>query len=187
MLPTHPAGGSLGGTPWPPPHCCYLGFNKDFLRMPVLPVVLEGGGLWGVLGGHLSPVTCCTVASLDPRPRRELGQLIRAPRVPHCHGTACKQPRAAPQHWVGAGYQHPTAGGALLPALCPPTPQPWGRSCSCYFPPCPHRVPVMLPPVLGVKAGHGDPRQRVGTGVSQELPVIAVAPGTGRGGGGGAA
>lgn len=69
--PTILLGGSLGGSPSPtPPYCCYLGLNKDFLRMPVLPVIL---GLWGGARVVLGPVTCFPpVASalplLEPMP-----------------------------------------------------------------------------------------------------------------------
>lgn len=95
-------GGFLGGSPQPPPHCCYLGLNnnKDFLRTPVLPVCM----------GALSLVTC-------PGWQLGLGQLIRAPRVPTCHGAGTPALHggviSTPQLGVG-GSSGP------VPALCPP-------------------------------------------------------------------
>lgn len=187
--------GCLGGAPPTPPHCCYLGLNKDFLPTPALSVLLGGKG--GCRGGpgpcplsHAAP-WLFSCPSLDPRPGRELGLgwLIRAPRVPQCHGTCCKQPRAAPQPWGGC-YRGPTPGGscgtvlqqrllALLPAPFPLTPR--GRSCPCLSPPpspgCPSDAPSCpggSRPVTGTHVSGSAPGCRKGCG---QVPGLALGQG----------
>lgn len=129
--------GGPRGCPLASCHCCYLGLNKDFLRMPVLPVVL---GIWETVGAR-----CCPLAlpALALCPRRELGVKIRVPRAACITGGAVYSP--------AQGLSGPYTWGWLSLSSAP-SPV-WGDVCVCMYV-CPAVCPslhssgttVALPP-----------------------------------------
>lgn len=110
--------GGPGGCPLASCHCCYLGLNKDFLRTPVLPVVL---GIWDTVGTR-----CCPIAlpALALCPRGELGAKIRVPRALCITGGAVSSPAqglSGPYTWgrLPLSSAPSLVWGDWCPAVCP--------------------------------------------------------------------